>query len=152
MSSDSHSDHNLIIDFFSEEIEFELENSESIIRWLLDAYQQEQKEVTALSYIFCSDVYLHKINVQYLNHDTLTDIITFSNARAGAPVEGDIFISIDRVRENATEFGASFEKELLRVLIHGSLHLMGYKDKTEEDQQLMTQKEDFYIARFEKKE
>ncbi|MFT4663702.1 MAG: putative rRNA maturation factor [Polaribacter sp.] len=152
MSSGLHSDHNVIIDFFSEEIEFELEYTESIIRWLLDAYQQEQKTVAALNYIFCSDVYLHQINMQYLNHDTLTDIITFSNAREGAPIEGDIFISVDRVKENAANFGVSFEKEMLRVIIHGSLHLMSYKDKTEEDQKLMTQKENFYIARFAKKE
>lgn len=150
MSSDLHSDHSVIVDFFSEEIEFELENKVSIIRWLLNAYEEEQKEVVNLNYIFCSDDYLHKINVQYLNHDTLTDIITFSNARKGAPIAGDIFISVDRVKENAVDFGISFEKEMLRVLIHGSLHLMGYKDKTEADQKLMTQKEDFYIKRFMK--
>jgi len=151
MSLESPSDQSLI-NFFSEEIEFELENRASIIRWLLNAYQKEEKEIAVLNYIFCSDIYLHQINIQYLKHDTLTDIITFSNARAGNPIEGDIFISIERVKENAAEFGVAFEEELLRVLIHGSLHLMGYKDKTNEDQELMTQKEDFYMALFTEKE
>jgi len=148
MSLDSTSDLNAVIHFFYEDVTFELENRDSTIQWLLDVYKQEKKDVAALNYIFCSDDYLHQINLQYLNHDTLTDIITFSNAREGVAIEGDIFISIDRVRDNARDFGVSFEKELLRVLVHGSLHLMGYKDKRPEEQEIMTQKENFYTDLF----
>jgi probable rRNA maturation factor len=146
MSSERSSDVEPIIDFFYEEIDFELENRHTIVQWLQDCYKEENKVVALLHYIFCSDDYLHRINLQYLNHDTLTDIITFSNAREGAAIRGDIFISIDQVKENALHFDTPFEQELRRVIIHGSLHLMGYKDKTEEDQKLMTAKEDFYIA------
>lgn len=143
-----HSDNSIIINFYSEEVNYELENAEAIVQWLLGVYHAEQKSVVALNYIFCSDIYLLHINKQYLLHDTLTDIITFSNARNGAAIEGDIFISIERVKENALEFGVSFEKELLRVLVHGSLHLLGYKDKTAVEKKVMTQKEDFYLNLF----
>jgi rRNA maturation RNase YbeY len=146
MSSERSSDTKPVIDFFCEEIEFELENSHTVIQWLEDCYKQENKAVALLNYIFCSDDYLHSINLQYLNHNTLTDIITFSNSREGAAIQGDIFISIDRVKENAIHFDTPFEQELTRVIIHGSLHLMGYKDKTEDDQKLMTEKENFYLA------
>jgi probable rRNA maturation factor len=146
MTSEPYSGTKPVIDFFCEEIEFELDNRRSIVQWLQDCYKQENKVVAVLNYIFCSDDYLHRINMQYLNHDKLTDIITFSNAREGAAIRGDIFISIDRIKENAIVFDTSFDQELKRVIIHGSLHLMGYKDKTEEDKKLMTEKEDFYMA------
>ena len=101
----------------------------------------EGKKIGDINYIFCDDVYLHKINVQYLQHDTLTDIITFDYTE-GITLNSDIYISIERVRENAGIFGVTFEQELLRVLAHGILHLCGYKDKTPADSELMRTKEE----------
>ena len=94
-----------------------------------------------INYIFCSDNYLHQINFQYLDHDTFTDIITFDQSDKDQ-IEGDIFISIDRVHENANERNISFVNELHRVMIHGILHLLGYNDKTPKEKQLMREKED----------
>ena len=101
----------------------------------------EGKKLGDINYIFCDDVYLHKINVEYLQHDTLTDIITFDYTE-GITLNSDIYISIERVRENADIFGVTFEQELLRVLAHGVLHLCGYKDKTPTDSELMRTKEE----------
>ena len=101
----------------------------------------EGKKIGDINYIFCDDVYLYKINVQYLQHDTLTDIITFDYTE-GITLNSDIYISIERVRENADIFGVTFEQELLRVLAHGILHLCGYKDKTPADSELMRTKEE----------
>jgi rRNA maturation RNase YbeY len=97
--------------------------------------------------VFCTDEYLHKINLQYLNHDTYTDIISF-DYRVGKQLHGDIFISVDRVRENATKFEVDFNSELLRVLIHGILHFCGYKDKLDNEVNAMRAKEDYYVARY----
>ena len=102
---------------------------------------------TEINYIFCDDDYLHQINVEYLNHDTLTDIITFDYTEDNV-LSSDIFISIERVSDNANDFGVTFETELLRVMAHGILHLCGYKDKTEEDSQQMRKKEDEKIIFF----
>lgn len=128
------------ISFSSEKIDFELEHSDTIREWIQTIVQRENKVLAAVSYIFCSDEYLYEINWEYLQHDTYTDIITFS--LSDQHIESDIFISIDRVRENADSFSLSFQQELCRVIIHGILHLCGYKDKTEEEQVLMTKKED----------
>jgi len=98
-----------------------------------------------LNYIFCSDTYLHKINLEYLKHDTLTDIITFDYSEK-KQISGDIFISIDRIKENALKFNQSTDIELNRVLIHGVLHLLGYKDKTPKEKETMRAKEDFYLT------
>lgn len=114
--------------------------------WLEKIPAQEGKKLLGLQYIFCSDTYLLDINIRYLDHDTLTDIITFDNAETEGEIEGDIFISIDRVKENAIKFKVPFEKELARVLAHGALHLCGYGDKTASEVKIMRQKEDFYIA------
>ncbi len=103
---------------------------------------QEKKDIELINFIFCSDEYLLKMNRQYLDHDTYTDIITFDNAEAKWLLVGDIFISYDRVSENAREFGVSLMSELHRVMIHGVLHLCGYKDKTKADKLIMTAKED----------
>jgi rRNA maturation RNase YbeY len=132
------------ISFFSENIDFEFSNENSCISWLENAIKNEGKIAGELSYVFCDDEYLHKINLEYLNHDTYTDIITFDYTEANI-IAGDIFISIDRVKENAKTFNTLFENELSRVIIHGILHLMGYKDKTEEESTLMRVKEDFYL-------
>jgi rRNA maturation RNase YbeY len=96
--------------------------------------------------IFCSDEYLLDVNKKYLNHDYYTDIITFDYVEDKI-ISGDIFISSDRVRENANQFNVSFEMELFRIIIHGILHLLGYKDKTKKDKSLMTEKENFYLSR-----
>ncbi len=111
-----------------------------ITEWIERVAKQEGKTVGNISYIFCSDDYLHKLNMEYLNHDTLTDIMTFPYK--ADPIEGDIFISTDRVADNAKDLGHTFEEELQRVIIHGILHLCGYRDETDEEEALMRQKED----------
>ena len=108
--------------------------------WIEKVAEKEGKQLGTISYIFCSDDYLLKMNIEYLNHDTLTDIITFPYNND--PIEGDIFISIERVKDNAQDYKVNFETELHRVMIHGILHLCGYKDKTKMDALLMRQKED----------
>lgn len=133
------------ITFHSENVDFHLVNEKQIIKWLQNAIKSEGKTVSELSYIFCSDDYLHKMNLEYLNHDTYTDIITFDYTE-GSVVGGDIFISIDRVKENALKFKTEFLNELSRVIVHGVLHLAGYKDKTNKEKELMRSKEDFYLT------
>lgn len=133
------------INFFSEEISFELENEVKTSEWILKTITDESKIPGEINYIFCSDEYLHKMNVEHLDHDTLTDIITF-NYCVEELINTDIFISIDRVKDNAITFKTSFESELSRVIIHGVLHLVGYDDKTEEDKITMRAKEDFYLT------
>lgn len=125
---------------FNYEIDFQLESENKTANWIQNCIEKEGFELGEINYIFCDDEYLHKINVEFLQHDTLTDIISFDYT-LGKLVGGDIFISIDRVKENAKEFNTSFENELHRVIIHGILHYMNYKDKTEEEKQLMREKE-----------
>ncbi|MAS52810.1 MAG: rRNA maturation RNase YbeY [Flavobacteriales bacterium] len=130
--------------FHSENISFTLNKKPAIISWLSYSIKNENKIPGEISYIFCSDQYLHELNVKHLNHNTLTDIITFDYCEKNR-VNGDLFISIDRVKDNAKSFNSSIENELHRVMIHGILHLCGYKDKTAEDQNVMSAKEDFYL-------
>lgn len=117
-------------------------------RFITKQLRSEGKEVEALNYIFCNDEYLLTINKQYLNHDTLTDIITFELSPEGQPLVADIYISVERVRENAKAFNTSFGNELLRVVFHGALHLAGYKDKKAEQAELMRSKEEEYLQAF----
>jgi len=133
------------ISFFEEDITYKLKNKTSVRQWITQTIQAEGFKLKELTYIFCSDEYLLQINQQYLNHDTYTDIITFDNSETEKVIVGDIFISIDRIRENAIKFNTSDTDELHRVIIHGALHLLGYKDKTIVTKQKMTQKEDFYL-------
>ncbi len=136
--------------FFSEDIDFQLDNAEKVEKWLTETAQEydfEFSETEDLNYIFCSDDYLHQINVEYLAHDTLTDIITFDNSETPNELAGDIFVSIDRVHENAETFAHNFEDELHRVLVHGLLHLLGFQDKTEIQAQEMRSKENEYLAK-----
>ena len=112
--------------------------------WIKETIIYEGKTLGDISFIFCSDDYLLEVNKQYLNHDYFTDIITFDYVE-NKVISGDIFISCDRVKENALEFKTGFENELSRIIIHGVLHLLGYKDKAKKDKLLMTQKEDFYL-------
>lgn len=134
------------ISFFSEDIDFSLPKPRKTTAWLKEVISIEGGSLENLNFIFCSDSYLHSLNEQYLNHTTLTDIITFDNAETEGEIEGDIFISIDRVRENAEKFGVSFENELHRVLVHGVLHLLGYSDKTKAEKSVMRQKEDIHLS------
>ena len=132
---------------FNYESDFILENEEAIASWLSAVIVSEKKKEGEINYIFCDDDYLHKINLEYLNHDTLTDIISFDYT-VGNELNGDIFISVERVHDNAADFNVSFEEELKRVLVHGVLHYCGYKDKDEESERLMRSKEDEKTAMF----
>jgi probable rRNA maturation factor len=135
------------ISFFEEDITYKLKNKTSVRQWITQTIQAEGFKLKELTYIFCSDNYLLQINQQYLNHDTYTDIITFDNSETEKVIVGDIFISIDRIRENAVKFSITETDELHRVIIHGALHLLGYTDKTTVTKQKMTQKEDFYLTK-----
>jgi len=126
---------------FNSETSFTLKNQKKLADWISNVVLSEDFEVGEINYIFCDDVYLHKINQEFLNHDTFTDIISFDYTLA-KEVGGDIFISIERVLENAEKFDEVFENELHRVMIHGILHFMGYKDKTKKEKTLMRTKED----------
>lgn len=132
---------------FNYENDFELPNEEQIASWISSVIQSENKNEGDINYIFCGDDYLVNINQQYLNHDTLTDIISFDYS-VGNELHGDIFISTERVEENANDFNVSFEDELKRVLVHGVLHYCGYNDKSEEDEKIMRLKEDEKIKMF----
>ncbi|MFZ2906756.1 MAG: rRNA maturation RNase YbeY [Cyclobacteriaceae bacterium] len=136
----------MAIFFFSEGVRFKLSNQKKSISWIKSVVKKEGGKVASLNYIFCSDEYLKKINIKYLNHHTYTDIITFDYSPSAKEIEGEIYISIDRVRENADSFKTSFQSELHRVIIHGVLHLLGYKDKSKSEKALMREKEDTYLS------
>ncbi|TPD71930.1 rRNA maturation RNase YbeY [Flavobacterium microcysteis] len=136
---------------FNYETEFELPNENEIEKWLSEVIVSESKKEGDINYIFCDDEYLHEINVKYLDHDTLTDIISFDYS-IGNELHGDIFVSIERVADNAKDFNVSFDEELKRVLAHGILHFAGYKDKSEADELKMRSKEDEKIAMFHVKQ
>lgn len=138
------------IQFHTEEIDFLLSNDAFIRSWIKATIISEEKQLVTLNFIFCNDTYLHKINVAYLDHDTLTDVITFPYS-TDHTIEGDIYISIDRIKENADKFNVTFLKELKRVMIHGVLHLCGFGDKNEEEQKIMREKENFYLNQFSTK-
>ncbi|MBK7856133.1 MAG: rRNA maturation RNase YbeY [Bacteroidetes bacterium] len=132
--------------FTKADVRFRFDNANGIRQWIMVAVKKEGYAAHYIQFVFCSDVYLLELNQQYLHHDTLTDIITF-DYREGKKISGDIFISIDRVRENAGKFNVLFKEELHRVMIHGILHLCGYKDKDKKNKLLMTEKENFYLER-----
>lgn len=132
---------------FNYETDFQLENESDYEQWIDAVIESEGKEPGEINYIFCDDEYLHNINMQYLNHDTLTDIISFDYC-IGDLISGDIFVSIERVQDNAKDYEVSFNEELLRVLAHGVLHYCGYKDKTEQEALLMRSKEQEKINMF----
>ena len=132
--------------FFEEDIAFKPTKKTALRQWINQTIIAEGCTLSEVNYIFCSDAYLIGLNQQFLDHDTYTDIITFDNSEIKGSITGDIFISIDRIRENAQTFGVDMAHELRRVMIHGVLHLLGYKDRTKKDKALMTQKEDFYLA------
>ena len=133
---------------FNYETDFELDNEILFSEWISKIIVSENKTEGEINYIFCDDDYLHKINLEYLQHDDLTDIISFDYS-IGNELHGDIFISIERVLENADEFQVEFDNELKRVMAHGVLHYAGYKDKTEKDAGIMRTKENEKIALFD---
>lgn len=138
-----------MISFELVEVEFPLEwNLREIRKWLGSVIVEEGKIEGELNYQFCSDTYLHKINVDFLNHDTLTDIITFSSTDVENIISGEIYLSLDRVIENSNEMNTQISEELKRVIVHGVLHLIGFKDKSEEEALLMRKKENYYLGKF----
>lgn len=133
-----------MISFFFE-TNFKLQQQSNIASWIDKVIQELRYDTGDVSYIFCDDQYLLEKNIKYLNHNALTDIISFDYTM-GKLISGDIFISVDRVRENAADFKVPFEDELHRVMIHGVLHFCGYRDKTQEEKRLMRKKEDYYLS------
>jgi probable rRNA maturation factor len=132
---------------FNYETEFTLDNEEAIGNWISNVIKSEDKKEGEINYIFCDDEYLLQINQEHLQHDYYTDIISFDYT-VGNEISGDMFISIERVKENAVDFNVSFEEELKRVLVHGVLHYCGYKDKSEKDELIMRSKEDEKLTMF----
>ncbi|MBT7851506.1 MAG: rRNA maturation RNase YbeY [Formosa sp.] len=129
---------------FHSEVPFEISNPDSTAAWLSSIISQENYKEGEVSIVFCDDAFLHKLNLEFLNHDTLTDVISFDYS-VGKEIHGEIFISIERVQENATEFNQTFTSELSRVMAHGVLHYCGYKDKSDSDAATMRSKEEFYL-------
>lgn len=134
-----------MISYFTEDTDFRFKGRALNNRWLRMVAESEIKRVGDLSIIFCSDNYILDVNMRYLQHDYFTDIITFDYCE-GNRLSGDLFISVDSVRENALFYGTEFSDELNRVMVHGLLHLIGYDDHTEEDQKMMREKEDYYLS------
>lgn len=131
---------------FNYETEFTLESEQQLSDWIKNVIKDESCTEGELNYIFCNDDYLHKLNVEFLDHDTLTDIISFDYS-VGKELHGDIFISVERVADNAKELTIPFSEELQRVMVHGILHYCGYNDKTNIEKKEMRAKEDFYLAK-----
>ncbi|MCL4140122.1 UNVERIFIED_CONTAM: hypothetical protein GTU68_046522 [Idotea baltica] len=134
------------IGFDAVDVDFELQDPDGVSNWITKIARKEDREIGLIQYIFCSDPYLLEMNREYLNHDTYTDIITFPYE--DDPIRSDIFISVERVKENAEQFKSTFDEELRRVMAHGVLHLCGYKDKTPSEVNIMRSKENEYIAMF----
>lgn len=131
---------------FNYETEFILKTEKDISAWVSFVILEEKCKLGEINYIFCDDNYLHKINVDFLNHDTLTDIISFDYS-VGKELHGDVYISIERVLDNAKDFNTNFDDELARVIIHGILHYCGYKDKSAVEQTIMRAKENHYLSK-----
>lgn len=134
------------INFFSEDISFNLKQKTVLRNWIQKIVRSKGAKIAEINYIFCSDEYLKEVNIQYLQHDYYTDIITFDNSEEEDLLEGDIYISIDRVQENSQAFSKPFENELHRVMIHGILHLLGLSDKTEEEAEQMRKEEETSLS------
>lgn len=135
------------ISFYTEDISYTLKHKTIIREWIEATIVAEGFRLSELNFILCSDEYLLRINQDFLQHDDYTDVITFDNSEHAKTIVGDIFISIERIKENAKQFGSSTATELCRVMIHGTLHLLGYKDKSKQAKKQMTEKEDFYLKK-----
>lgn len=131
---------------FNFETDFELQHQPKLQKWITETIVSEGFEPGEISYVFCDDAYLHKLNVEFLNHDTLTDILSF-DYKLGNQLNGEIYISVERVFENSVEFRTNFEDELHRVMIHGILHFCGYKDKTQAEESAMRAKENEWLEK-----
>ena len=131
---------------FNYKTDFIVEDETSLKNWIIAVASEQEFEVGEINYIFCDDAYLHKLNVEFLDHDTLTDIISFDNS-LGKLLNGDIFISVERVKDNAADFKVSFQDELHRVMIHGVLHYMGYKDKSSDEKTMMRNQENLALSK-----
>ena len=140
-----------IVFFHTADLNYRLQNKTALKQLLEDLFQKEGKRLEGLSIVFCSDDYLLSMNRQFLQHDYYTDILTFDVSERGGPVSGELYISVDRVRDNAHGLGVSAVEEMQRVIIHGSLHLCGYKDKLKKQQLLMRQKEERYLRLLHKR-
>jgi probable rRNA maturation factor len=134
------------ISFYNHEVQLRLQGKQDIKSWLAYVAKTQQKEIKRLKYIFCSDHEILRLNTQFLNHNYYTDILTF-DLSSNKSLEAEIYISVDRVIENAESLGINMLFELLRVMIHGLLHLLGYQDKTPKQKSMMTKKEDFYLTK-----
>jgi rRNA maturation RNase YbeY len=141
-----------MITFHTEDIVFTMKNKTRIKKWITQTIELKKRKAGVINFVFCSDSYLLEINKQYLKHDTFTDIITFDYSKEvkNIPLSGDIFISIERIQENAATFSKTAENELHRVIIHGILHLLGYKDKTKDAKEQMTKQENACLRMLEK--
>ena len=134
------------VNFFTEDVGFSIKQKKKVRQWIADTVAQNNKNLKSINYVFTSDLYLSKINKKYLEHDSMTDIITFDNSSEKDIIEGDIYISVERIKENAKKFSCSFDQELHRVMIHGVLHLLGFDDKTSTQKKEMRKKENHYLA------
>tara|TARA_B110000263_G_scaffold215327_1_gene200251 strand:+ start:414 stop:875 length:462 start_codon:yes stop_codon:yes gene_type:complete len=139
-----------VTNFFSENKNFKISNKKEIRALLKKICKKENKKISFINYVFCSDNRLLEINKKYLNHTSLTDVVTFDFSTNKKNIEGDVYISIDRVKENAKKYKETFKKELLRIIIHGLLHLIGFLDKTKEEKNTMTLKENEYLSLYSK--
>ena len=134
------------LNFFSEKTRFKLSNPKKTASWIKSVIKKEGCTLSSLNYIFCSDEYLKEINIQYLGHNTYTDIVTFNYNPSKHVLDGEIYISVNRVRDNAKTFNSDFQIEMHRVIIHGVLHLIGFNDKSKREKALMREKEDTYLS------
>lgn len=136
-----------MISFYTADLTYQLRSRSDLRKWLQQVAKSEGRSIQELNIILCSDEYLYRMNVQFLKHKTYTDIITFDQGTTKAIVQGELYISLERVRENAGSLGISIKDELHRVMVHGLLHLCGYGDKNPVAKKKMTSKEDFYLAK-----
>ena len=139
-----------VTNFFSENKNLKISNKKEIRALLKKICKKENKKISFINCVFCSDNRLLEINKKYLNHTSLTDVVTFDFSTNKKNIEGDVYISIDRVKENAKKYKETFKKELLRIIIHGLLHLIGFLDKTKEEKNTMTLKENEYLSLYSK--
>ena len=136
-----------MINFFKEGVRFRISHREALAKWIVKAFRENNLSAENVNYIFCSDRYLLSMNKNFLKHHYFTDVISFDNSSVKGKVEGDIFISIDRIEANAKKFKASFNDELHRVMIHGALHLIGYDDKNAKAKKAMKEAEDYWLKK-----
>ncbi len=137
-----------MINFHHEDVALPELDFDKVTDWLNELAKEQEHHIEEINYIFCSDEYLLQVNREYLNHDYYTDIITFDNSEEEGEVMSDIFISLDRVKDHGNEFGDGYERELLRVIAHGLLHLIGFNDKSDEQQEEMTKMENYAVNKF----